>query len=179
LYRPPLFWFVAALIAVIATRACAAENETIVPKSVKTEPIWPPPQTQTLPNPPSSLGKTTPSAPQPKPTLVPKGHYARPYLPPVDLDHPFKGILTVRRLSEDDIVKVCESRWWLKYPTHIACAYPFGQNGVHCLVYMANDDVLKAYGQDAASTLRHEIGHCNGWGRDHERGRNPDGTARK
>lgn len=171
MYRPRLFWFVISL-TVIATVAWAEENETIVPKS-----IWPPPTTQTLPNPPAPPPPTPIGKPTPQ-QLVPKGRYARPYLPPAEFDHPYDGILTVRRLSEADIVKVCESRWWMKYPTHVACAYPSKQP-VHCLIYLANDDVLKAYGQDAASTLRHEIGHCNGWGRDHERARNPDGTARK
>jgi hypothetical protein len=45
------------------------------------------------------------------------------------------------------------------------------ENRTVCQVYVLDDEWLDAYEHTYARTLRHEFGHCNGWGGDHAGGR--------
>jgi hypothetical protein len=170
-----LFFFAAATLALVASPALS--QESVHPQNQPPPAVnWPSPNVQTLPSPPSAaLPPQLPIA-KPPPKLAPKGRYQLPFLPPVQYDHPFDGILTVRRLSESDIVKVCDVRP-VEYPTHLGCAFPGGRKP-HCLIYIVNDDVLASYGQNAKALLRHETGHCNGWGADHAGARAPEMARR-
>ena len=74
-------------------------------------------------------------------------------LPPVEYDHPFKGRMTIRIASTKALAKIC----YLALTTE-ACARL--RAGI-CEVYIASD-----FYRDQIM-LRHEIGHCNGWGSHH------------
>jgi hypothetical protein len=41
----------------------------------------------------------------------------------------------------------------------------------NCLVYILDDSALRAVGYSYEQALRHEIGHCHGWGGDHPNAR--------
>jgi hypothetical protein len=74
-------------------------------------------------------------------------------LPPVEYDHPFKGQMTIRIASTKALAKIC----YLALTTE-ACARL--RAGI-CEIYIASD-----FYRDQIM-LRHEIGHCNGWGSHH------------
>jgi hypothetical protein len=90
-------------------------------------------------------------------------------LPPVEYDKPYTGELWITRLSsEEEIQNLCKEG-------KRACAntknLPPGQVAPKCHIYMLTDKQLRAKGiGGAAISLRHELGHCNGW-RGHDGGR--------
>jgi len=87
------------------------------------------------------------------------------WLPPLEYDKAFTGKLIIRRLqTEEEIEKVC------KGDSKVACTARVA-DGIVCLLFIGNDDVLKRNHVPYEFMLRHELGHCNGWTKDHERKR--------
>lgn len=51
------------------------------------------------------------------------------------------------------------------YPITLGCAPLITKE--RCEIVVANDDIIKAQGWTFPIVVRHEIGHCNGWSKDH------------
>jgi hypothetical protein len=76
-------------------------------------------------------------------------------LPPAEFDHPYPGPVKINFVkSLEEIKAAC------KRPDASACQHR-SQPG--CVITMLEHDVLRAKGGDPDTTLRHEVGHCNGW----------------
>jgi len=87
------------------------------------------------------------------------------YLPPPEYDKPFTGKLLIRRFeTEEEIVEVC------KGSSKVACAAR-SVDGSTCHLFIAGDRVIKSHHTTWLFVLRHELGHCNGWTKAHERPR--------
>jgi hypothetical protein len=92
-------------------------------------------------------------------------------LPPIEYDKPYTGELTIIRFTtEADVLATCTVS-----KSRFACAKtPDEAVPSHCVVVMLIDEKLKAYGDNyPALTMRHELGHCNGWDVDHKGERGP------
>lgn len=77
--------------------------------------------------------------------------------PPAQYDHPYRGPVIEKRLSQWDILKLCHG------PTS-ACSWV--KDGVcHVVLPLSEKDTRLL-----ALMRRHEIGHCNGWPPDHRGG---------
>jgi len=50
---------------------------------------------------------------------------------------------------------------------HLACAFRFGK---YCVILLTPPEQYELQGYTREKILRHEIGHCNGWGSDHRGG---------
>ena len=93
-------------------------------------------------------------------------------LPPVEYDKPYTGELEIVRLaSEQEIQAICKVS-----KSKYACAFrkeePVGEMAPKCRIFMLIDKQLRAYGSGfPALVMRHELGHCNGWDKDHKGGR--------
>ena len=72
--------------------------------------------------------------------------------PPARYDHYYPGQLIVQMVDPSTFVRYCGRN-------AEACSFP---RGAQCLV------ILPQGSPYVANLLRHERGHCNGWGRDHE-----------
>lgn len=72
--------------------------------------------------------------------------------PPKRYDHPYHGKVITKRVEIDDA------------PGEFTYAYTYGDTGGICVIY-----VNRRYRGDLKPILRHEIGHCNGWGPNHEK----------
>jgi hypothetical protein len=89
-------------------------------------------------------------------------------LPPLEYDYPYPGTLTIERGTKEYVVEQCRGI----SPT--ACtkrSYNAGGTVAlqQCRIIIANDDILMlAQPWSYYTLLRHEIGHCNGWGPNHE-----------
>jgi hypothetical protein len=88
-------------------------------------------------------------------------------LPAVEFDKPYTGELMIMRFaSEQDLRAVCRG---VEFKHHaVACAgtpkdRPPDQPAPWCRIYIGTDQLLRAAGFSLALTLRHELGHCNGW----------------
>jgi hypothetical protein len=87
------------------------------------------------------------------------------YLPPQEFDHEYKGELTIRRGTQDDLRAACPNTF---KPGNYAIGCTYRQlGGASCLIYIVNDNVLQSINWDIEIVLRHERAHCNGW--HHER----------
>jgi len=87
-----------------------------------------------------------------------------PEIPPVEFDHPFDGKATIY-YATDEIWNPC-GKTRKDYPDGdlAGCAWPHdGQ----CTIIIAPLKILRKYGLTPRIVLRHELGHCNGWGQDH------------
>ncbi len=81
-------------------------------------------------------------------------------LPPPQFDHDFDGRVVEQRLSAQQVEEACGRGY-------VACAIILAPD--YCLIATP---IVGAGGVSQASYeifRRHEIGHCNGWGRDHAR----------
>jgi hypothetical protein len=86
-------------------------------------------------------------------------------LPPVQYDRPYTGtLITVRLKTERELIVECNAAFLRGYA--LGCSFPNLMGG-GCLVYLRTDDAIIAAGQDPKRVMRHELGHCNGWGGDH------------
>jgi len=88
------------------------------------------------------------------------------WLPPVEYDKPYTGELEIVRIAtEEEIYNIC------KGSSRAACAAwgGAGKPAAKCIIFMLPDKQLKAmhHGPGDALSLRHELGHCNGWPGDH------------
>ena len=88
-----------------------------------------------------------------------------PILPPVEYDHPYSGQLTITRLkTEDEVRERCIGATF-NFGRAVGCNLRYVN--WRCDIFIASDEVLATVGLDYETTLRHEIGHCNGWPGDH------------
>ena len=84
-------------------------------------------------------------------------------LPPLEFDHPYVGALAVTRpRSPAELLVVCGGAGH-----GVGCAFP-SPDSSHVVILA--DEGLAAAGLDPRIVMRHEIGHCNGWGADHAGG---------
>jgi len=84
-----------------------------------------------------------------------------PSLPPKEYDHPFTGRLRVVEVdSMEAVFRVCQRAWWYTaLPNPITGCAIFGAANFDPLA----DCVIIVTGIRLSITIRHEIGHCNGW----------------
>ena len=80
--------------------------------------------------------------------------------PPKRFDHPFKGKLTLYRLPQKEVVRVCQNMPGASLQQH-GCSE---LKGNHCTVVIVDKTYM---GATPKSVLRHELGHCNGWPASH------------
>jgi hypothetical protein len=87
-------------------------------------------------------------------------------LPPLHFDRPYTGgMLVIRRGNDPEQMKIlCPMQPPFGYP-RLACSY--SRPGA-CVIILASDEMIRAVGIDPDVALRHEHGHCNGWGNDHK-----------
>jgi hypothetical protein len=83
-------------------------------------------------------------------------------LPPEQFDKPYRGALYVIEAKLADVHRVCNAP-----KGTFACAIPMKGE---CLVVLPKVDAWITKAQ-RDRLMRHEIGHCNGWGADHKGGR--------
>jgi len=84
------------------------------------------------------------------------------WLPPAEYDKPFTGKLIIRRFeTEEEIAQIC------KGTSRVACTARSIDHKT-CYLFIANDDVIRRNRGSYAFTVRHELGHCNGWTQNHE-----------
>lgn len=85
--------------------------------------------------------------------------------PPPEYDHPYEGELIVRYAPLDEVHEMCDAM--LPAMQHrnftLGCARR-SQDNTSCLVVVLNKPIARITPE---AVLRHEIGHCNGWGADH------------
>src|SRR5262249_6210787 len=74
---------------------------------------------------------------------------------------------------EEEMYVACRNAVF-KYGRAMGCNLRWGM--IRCEIYIVADEVLATVGLDYETTLRHELGHCNGWGGDHAGARYRDGT---
>jgi hypothetical protein len=99
------------------------------------------------------------------PWLITPAMAQLPMLPPPEYDYPFKGVHTVTIAKDIAAVgRLCNNPL-----AGLGCAILLN-NGQVCSIIMAADDVLRSRGVTAEIVKRHEMGHCNGWGKDHPGG---------
>jgi len=87
-------------------------------------------------------------------------------LPPKKYDYSFPGpIVITRKSTPEELARVCGQR--LIFGCSQRLAYV-------CQTYILDDKLLERFGCTFEAALRHEIGHCNGWGADHAGARSPE-----
>jgi len=95
-------------------------------------------------------------------------------LPPAQYDVPYTGELTIWTVqSRNDILQYCSKEKILEVQANWAgnaCTHVYQNKKWGCHIYMLNDKAVKAEGRNPTIILRHELGHCNGWGGDHAGG---------
>ena len=91
-------------------------------------------------------------------------------LPPVEYDKPFAGKLEeVVVKSREEMDASCK-RIGLSLPNvPLGCGKLLAAD--HCVIYLARDEVNRAVGLTTELVRRHEVGHCNGWPKEHPGGR--------
>jgi len=103
-----------------------------------------------------ALGQPAPSA-FVKPNM-PTGHKI---FPPAEYDHYYQGDLTIKIVdSLEELHGVCQ----LSQPQLLACST---RNEWSCIIVLVKDEIMRQRNWTTGLLLRHEIGHCNGWGADH------------
>ena len=91
-------------------------------------------------------------------------------LPPIEFDRPYTGTLTIiKPRTGDELDALCGNASPPGY-RGIGCAFP-DLIGGSCVIVIRTDADLRAAGLDPAVVMRHEHGHCWGWGADHAGGR--------
>jgi hypothetical protein len=91
--------------------------------------------------------------------------------PPAIFDVPYAGTLTIWRFPDGH--SPCGESF--------ACASTAGNPALMiCVIFIPSENTFRRYGESLAATLRHELAHCNGWGKDHAGGKLiPVGTPAK
>ena len=88
--------------------------------------------------------------------------------PPARFDHPFVGELQVLKLDQIQVALMCATMLGVPFDNYMqGCSerIVLESGKVKCTVIIPKTRVLRA---SPKAILRHELGHCNGWGRDHE-----------
>jgi hypothetical protein len=83
-------------------------------------------------------------------------------LPPTEYDYPFKGTLVT--LKKDTRAEVNES---CRTPLAMGLGCTQFKSPSYCVIVVASDEVIEAAGYTPEVVVRHEVGHCNGWKKDH------------
>ena len=73
-------------------------------------------------------------------------------------------------MDERDMLVNCPNTPAFGYP-RLGCNYRFPSQ---CVIFLADDKIIRAAGHDPDIVLRHETGHCNGWPANHEGGRSEE-----
>jgi hypothetical protein len=84
-------------------------------------------------------------------------------LPPEEFDHYDGPVAYQLARDQDHVRELC--RMTFSLGVALACAFRY-PNGT-CLIIKVSDDEIRAAGHDPDIVLRHERGHCAGWGADH------------
>jgi len=88
-------------------------------------------------------------------------------LPPKKYDYLFPGpIVITRKSTPEKLVPICGEQKFLG-GCSVRIAYV-------CQIFLLDDEWLERFGLTYKTALRHEIGHCNGWGADHAGGWSPE-----
>jgi hypothetical protein len=91
-------------------------------------------------------------------------------LPPVEYDKPFAGKLEeVVVKSREEMEASCKRIGFSEPRVPLACGKLLAAD--HCVLYLARDEVYRSVGVTTELVRRHEVGHCNGWPKDHPGGR--------
>jgi hypothetical protein len=89
---------------------------------------------------------------------------ARMIAPPLEYDRPYEGHLVVMRGDANVMKALCPKS---AFPVTLGCARRYEKKN-YCIVYIADDDILKKASFPYEAVHRHEVGHCNGWPTDHK-----------
>jgi hypothetical protein len=88
------------------------------------------------------------------------------YLPPEEFDRPFNGRVIIQEARDsDEVRKLCPKAAFMIRP--LGCSFRI-QGTYYCGIVKVPDEQIRDAGHDPAIFMRHEIGHCNGWGGDHK-----------
>jgi hypothetical protein len=91
-------------------------------------------------------------------------------LPPVEYDKPFGGKLEeVVVKSREEMDASCKHIGLLLPNVPLGCGKLLAAD--HCVIYLARDEVNRSVGLTTDLVRRHEVGHCNGWPKEHPGGR--------
>lgn len=85
-------------------------------------------------------------------------------LPPIEYDHPFAGAVKIEIVATRNDLKTFCGGAFIAGLT-LGCSRHHGD--VLCHVVLVDEKIIKEQGWTKELMLRHEIGHCNGWGADH------------
>jgi hypothetical protein len=92
------------------------------------------------------------------PPIAPKQYRI---FPPAEYDHYYEGDLTIKIVdSLEELHEVCQ----LEGDKLLACST---HNHSSCIIVLVKDEVMRQRSWTTGMLLRHEMGHCNGWGGDH------------
>jgi hypothetical protein len=81
--------------------------------------------------------------------------------PPAEFDHFYEGDLTIKIVNTlEELHAVCQ----IENPKLLACSQ---RNQDSCVIVLVKDEIMRQRQWTTGMLLRHEIGHCNGWGADH------------
>jgi hypothetical protein len=81
--------------------------------------------------------------------------------PPPGFDHQYDGDLTIKIVDTlEELHRICQ----IDNPKLLACSK---RNEWSCIIVMVKDEIMRQRNWTTGLLLRHEIGHCNGWGADH------------
>ncbi|TPN03801.1 hypothetical protein FJ973_29605 [Mesorhizobium sp. B2-1-3] len=81
--------------------------------------------------------------------------------PPARFDHPYTGKLTIKYLPMSRVQLVCERYKAFDDQVMYGCA---SWDSTSCIIVVIDHQYLN---QTPQALIRHEMGHCNGWGADH------------
>ena len=81
--------------------------------------------------------------------------------PPAEYDHYYEGDLTIKIV---DSLKELQNLCQLDGKNLLACTT---RNHSSCIIVMVKDEIMRQRSWTTGMLLRHEMGHCNGWGADH------------
>src|SRR5262245_51350031 len=100
-------------------------------------------------------------------------------IPPIELDYPHQGTLTIVRADRELLKVRCPKT---SMPLTLGCSSRYNQ---YCTIHIANDEILNSaagLGWSYEIILRHEVGHCNdaaGIWKDHKGARTVDAPRGK
>src|SRR5262249_52544309 len=97
----------------------------------------------------------------------------KPVLTPVEYDHAFNGPTIIIRGDATLMKQLCPKT---SYPVTLGCQrFMHIEDGVTptplgkvCVIIVAQDEILQAQGWTYEIVKRHEVGHCNGFSKDHK-----------
>jgi hypothetical protein len=88
------------------------------------------------------------------------------FLPPEEFDRPFDGRVVIQLArDQDEVRKLCPGMIFTMEP--LGCSFRIRGLAL-CAIVKVSDDQIRAAGYDPEVFMRHELGHCNGWGSDHK-----------